>query len=332
MYGDNDYRTTWLKTEHHAGLKNADWLWKLATANAASVHLLIQKSELNLNDEDVFPQAGIGNKARSFILRENKPCFHSAIDRTQSRTSNWFSKLVEALLQIYWCFFSHNIKIRGLPLSAITVSLHYLPTCLRSTVACNKTPITVNGSEPLKIRCHIIVAQWRPTVEQIPLQGRNMPLQAHRRTWVNCKLITAWRQNSVHPSLVQTVIRANKLSLQESNQLIGVRLLTLCFLENLGAKSQFPGGGKCPFSPPRVDAHELDDGWKLFYSGVQPAQFTQARVGIFVSPQLARCVGEWMPLTESVCMFRLKLLNRSLCLIQVYAPNSSAQCRIRGRN
>jgi len=35
---------------------------------------------------------------------------------------------VEALLQIYSCFFSHSMKLRGLPLSAVTVSLHYLLT------------------------------------------------------------------------------------------------------------------------------------------------------------------------------------------------------------
>jgi len=42
---------------------------------------------------------------------------------------NGFLKLVEAeaLLQIYPCFFSHSIKQRVLPLSAVTVSLHNLP-------------------------------------------------------------------------------------------------------------------------------------------------------------------------------------------------------------
>jgi len=29
---------------------------------------------------------------------------------------------VEALLQIYSCFFSHSIKLRGLPLSAVSLS------------------------------------------------------------------------------------------------------------------------------------------------------------------------------------------------------------------
>jgi len=39
-----------------------------------------------------------------------------------------------------WCFL-HSIKLFGLPLSAVTVSLRYLPRCLRSTVTGGKTPI-----------------------------------------------------------------------------------------------------------------------------------------------------------------------------------------------
>jgi len=44
---------------------------------------------------------------------------------------------------------------------------------------------------------------------------------------------------------------------------------------------------------------------------------------ILVSPQLANCADEWTPLGERVCMLRLKLLDRSLCLIQVSATTSS---------
>jgi len=47
----------WLKLEHHAGLKNwADEYRKLATANVALYWVLTKKSELNLNDKDVFSQ------------------------------------------------------------------------------------------------------------------------------------------------------------------------------------------------------------------------------------------------------------------------------------
>jgi len=46
-----------------------------------------------------------------------------------------------------------------------------------------------------------------------------------------------------------TVITANKVPLQISDQLIGSELLTSCFLENLDAYFQFPGG-KCSICPP----------------------------------------------------------------------------------
>ena len=62
---------------------------------------------------------------------------------SQSHTNNGFFKLVEALLHIYSCFFSHSVKLQYTWLTAIssvTVSLHYLPRCLCSTVTC-RTPI-----------------------------------------------------------------------------------------------------------------------------------------------------------------------------------------------
>ena len=43
---------------------------------------------------------------------------------------------------------------------------------------------------------------------------------------------------------------------------------------------------------------ELDEEWKHFYSGDEPAQFAQAGVCIFVSPQLANCADEWIPCKE----------------------------------
>jgi len=38
-------------------------------------------------------------------------------------TSNACFKLVEALLQVHFCVFSHYTKIRGFPLSAVTISV-----------------------------------------------------------------------------------------------------------------------------------------------------------------------------------------------------------------
>ena len=88
-----------------------------------------------------------------------------------------------------------GFNLRALPLSAVTVSLHYLPRCLRS-VTCGKTPTTVTWSASSKICCHGIVTQQRSIVEQFAPEFRHLPLQAKERTWVNCKLITACYQNS----------------------------------------------------------------------------------------------------------------------------------------
>ena len=69
---------------------------------------------------------------------------------------------------------------------------------------------------------------------------------------------------------------------------------------------------------------DLDGGWKL-YSGADPSMSTQAGVGILTSPCLSDCVSDWIPLRSRVCMLKLKVLDRSLCLMQVYAPNASSE-------
>ena len=48
---------------------------------------------------------------------------------------------------------------------------------------------------------------------------------------MNCKLTTAWHENIEPVALVQSVISAKKLPLQEINQLIGIEMLTSSFLE-----------------------------------------------------------------------------------------------------
>jgi len=60
-----------------------------------------------------------GERSSSFVNRK----------RVQSYTNNGILNPVDALLQIHLCLFSHSTKLRGLQLSAVTVSLHYLPTC-----------------------------------------------------------------------------------------------------------------------------------------------------------------------------------------------------------
>jgi len=63
------------------------------------------------------------------------------------------------------------------------------------TITCCKTPTTVTWSEPLKSCCHVNVTESSPIAEQVARKFRNRYLQAKERTWVNCKLITAWHQN-----------------------------------------------------------------------------------------------------------------------------------------
>ena len=70
---------------------------------------------------------------------------------------------------------------------------------------------------------------------------------------------------------------------------------------------------------------DLDGGWKLFYSGADPSMSAQSGVGILTSPRLSDCVSDWIPLGSRVCMLKHKVLDRSLCLLQVYAPNATSE-------
>ena len=70
---------------------------------------------------------------------------------------------------------------------------------------------------------------------------------------------------------------------------------------------------------------DLDGGWKLFYSGADASISAQAGVGILTNPRLSDCVSNWIPLESRVSMLKLKVLDRSLCLLQVYAPNATRE-------
>ena len=63
------------------------------------------------------------------------------------------------------------------------------------------------------------------------------------------------------------------------------------------------------------------------YSGGDPSLSAQAGVGILTSPRLSDCVSDWIPLGSRVCMLKLKVLDRSLCLLQVYAVNATSECQ-----
>ena len=67
---------------------------------------------------------------------------------------------------------------------------------------------------------------------------------------------------------------------------------------------------------------ELSHAWKIFYSGVEAAMSALASVGLLVSPHIA----DWVPLGGRVCLLKLRLQERSLCVLQVYAPNIESQC------
>ena len=66
---------------------------------------------------------------------------------------------------------------------------------------------------------------------------------------------------------------------------------------------------------------ELNGGWKVLYSDVDAAMSAQAGVGLLVSPNIAECIVDRVPLGRRVCLLKLRLQERSLCILQVYAPN-----------
>ena len=66
---------------------------------------------------------------------------------------------------------------------------------------------------------------------------------------------------------------------------------------------------------------ELNGGCKIFYSGVDAVMSAQAGVGLLVSPNMAECVVDWVPLEGRVCLLKLRLQEQSLCILQVYAPS-----------
>ena len=69
----------------------------------------------------------------------------------------------------------------------------------------------------------------------------------------------------------------------------------------------------------------LNKRWQLFYSGVDPALHAQAGVRILTNPRLAVRVVEWRPISERVALLRLKLMEETLVLVQVYAPNMESE-------
>ena len=52
---------------------------------------------------------------------------------------------------------------------------------------------------------------------------------------------------------------------------------------------------------------------------------SQAGVGLLGSSIIAECVVDCVPLEGRVCLLKLRLQKRSLCVLQVYAPNMESQ-------
>ena len=51
----------------------------------------------------------------------------------------------------------------------------------------------------------------------------------------------------------------------------------------------------------------------------------QAGVGLLLNPKMADCVVDWVPLGGRICLLKLRLQQRSVCILHVYAPNMESQ-------
>ena len=130
----------------------------------------------------------------------NEKCYSAPFWKSRGKCSCHFPAFQHP------CFFSHNIKLFGFLLSAVTVSLHYLPRCLRSTVTGGKTPIAATWSEPLKnwlpCYCYTIKANSGTILSQVSQSasaskwaGMSEPYAAHHcmipEQW-SCLLCSVW--------------------------------------------------------------------------------------------------------------------------------------------
>ena len=70
---------------------------------------------------------------------------------------------------------------------------------------------------------------------------------------------------------------------------------------------------------------DLDADGNSSILGADPSMSAQAGVGILTSPCLSDYVSDWIPLGSRVCMLKLKVMDRSLCLLQVYAPKAKSE-------
>ena len=111
-----------------------------------------------------------------------------------------------------------------------TPEFQHLASKKLSCKPCGKTSTTVNWSKPLMF--------W-PTIEKSACKFRNLPLKTNEGIWVNCKLSSLHNTATVNLALVQYVIPANQLSLQELNQYSELSCWLWVFLKNLVLSPKF---------------------------------------------------------------------------------------------
>jgi len=154
---------------------------------------------------------------------------------TQPHTRNGYFKLVVAFLYIQSGFFSHSIKLLGLPLSTVTTSLYHS----KQQHAAKRLLLQLEVN-------HVVVTQWRPTPEESAPKFDH----AKERTQVNCKITTAWHQDR-ELALVQCARLTGKETviarIKSNNRNWAADFMFSRKFWFLGPISR---GCKCPFCPP----------------------------------------------------------------------------------
>ena len=167
-----------------------------------------------------------GYEKNSVYVWKTNPDSHS-----KSPTNNGFFKIAEALLQFHACFVSHSVKLRAFRLSGVTVALPYMPqmSAINGFMRLNTYNYLNSIFEDLLPNYCCIIETNDRTIRR---KFCNLPLQAKERPWVITVSSSLHDTRTVNLALVQCEFHTGKkLSMQELNQFIGIKLLTSYFLE-----------------------------------------------------------------------------------------------------
>ena len=182
-----------------------------------------------------------------------------------TRTNNGFLKFVEALIYTHSCFFSQSINVRGLPLSAC----HCLAALSAKTSAFNSLMqqnashrnIKWTFADLVPCYCYAIKTNSRTIRSRLsqPTSAGKWRDMSELQTR-HCMTLQLWTWLLRRVSFIQ----AKKLSLQEPNQLTGIKIPTSGFTRNISflipiSRSKCPFCFHCP-----ADAHVIID---YFISG-----------------------------------------------------------------